>query len=187
MNKSIAFLCVIIGLLGSFVWFASKASPLNPNSELCVNKALRIIAPWSSGCFYKAYFQDQPADPLVRAEQKMLARFAERGGVAADVLWYRSVFHQRFQNQLRTPFQSIHKMHLAYTKAQHIRIDLQVKYWEFLVKNDLRPLAQSTLNTYCDTYVELYREDIVDEINGRLAASGLPLSGEHCTARLESA
>lgn len=182
--KTSFFLASLSLLLGVIVAFCSYTSTLNPGNTFCQTEGVRHLAPWTSGCIYQAYFEKSPSKDSILYEQKKLAYFAERGGVAADVLWYRSVFHQRFQNELRTPFQDIHEMHLQYTRAQHIRIDLQMNYLQFLLERDLAPLAQTTLDEYCETYIPHKRSDLLEEINWRLGRRGLALSSASCEAKV---
>ena len=163
---------------------ASVNSSLSPKNTLCQHFIVKQLLHWNSGCVYKAYFMDAPSQELILDEQARLKKFSERGGVAADILWYRSVFHQRFQNELRTSFQDIHEMHQRYTRAQHIRIDFQTAYLDFLVRSDLIPLAQTTLDEYCTTYIEPHRADLVTEIKWRLSRRNLDLSLDTCEAKV---
>lgn len=167
---------------------ASATSKLSPNATLCSNSIVQKIVPWSSGCFYKAYFEDNPTDEQLVFEKDKLDNFVNKKGHASDILWYRSVFHQRFQNRFKTSFKEIHEMHLDYTKAQHTRLDAQFDYLEFLYKSDLKPLAQTTLDRFCTTYVNPIGSphERVEEIRWRISKKSLPLTTEKCLPYVSS-
>ncbi|GHA06049.1 hypothetical protein GCM10008090_14610 [Arenicella chitinivorans] len=184
--KTSIFVALLTVTIACVVQFCSYTSALSPNNEFCKKPTVKRLAPWTAGCVYQAYFEQNPALETVLDEANRLANFAQRNGKAADVLWYRSVFHQRFQNELRTSYQDIHGMHLQYTRAQHIRIDLQMNYLQFLLERDLAPLAQATLDKYCATYIPQNRRDLIEEINWRIDRRGLKLSSTKCEARVGS-
>lgn len=173
-------------LIAGYALLASAASKLAPGDKLCEQQLLRAVAPWSSGCFYTAYFQDDPSLEQLAEEKVRLDRFAENNGFASDVLWYRSVFHQKYQQQFRTSFEDIHKMQLRYTQAQHRRLDLQIQYLEFLRQSELLPLAQSTLDRFCQIYVPGKRPDFTDELEWRLRDAKLPLSLAVCQSKIDA-
>ncbi|MEM7358541.1 MAG: hypothetical protein AAF431_05570 [Pseudomonadota bacterium] len=170
-------------LVTVFTLIASSTSKLMPGQNLCENKLVSAAAPWSSGCFYQAYFADNPSPELIVKERVLLEKFVGNNGVASDVLWYRSVFHQKFRLKLRTSYQNIHAMHQRYTQADHKRIDLQVQYLTFLVRSDLVPLAQSTLDEYCTAFIPANRRDLTKEIEWRLREGRLPLSLDSCVTK----
>jgi hypothetical protein len=179
------FLALLVVGAGLYTLLVSSNSSLSNREDRCDSEFIKSITHWSSACFYTAFFQQKPTEAQLLEEKNRLDQFAERGGLAADVLWYRAKFHQRFQNKFHTPFQDIHEMHLAYTNAQHIRIDLQIDYLAFLHENDLIPLGQQTLNQYCKTYIRPPRKNLIEEIKIRIENRDLPFSTDYCQSILQ--
>jgi hypothetical protein len=154
------------------------------NGGVCNTLIPHDIIPWSAGCFYKqaGSSNNENKQAEIDFEKKMLDRFNEKNGVNTEILWYRLEFHIKHQNHYQLSFQDLHQMYSDYTRSQHIKLDRQVAYLGFLLKADLTPLAQSTLNDFCDTYLirERRREAVSKEFEWRLKQQKLPLNLEHC-------
>jgi len=152
------------------------------NDNCSQNSLISHIVPWTAGCFYSALYEktEQLTKKKLDAESGLLEEFVKRGGVAPDILRYRFLLHQKYQNYFRSSFQVLHGMHNDYTRSNHHRIDHQVEYLKFLQLSDLMPLAQLTLNDYCATYILQRRDDIVENISENLALAKIPLSLDSC-------
>ena len=165
----------------AFTLLSWSTAEIGKNSNPCEIELLKKIAPWASGCFYTALFNNQTAtQEQINFEKQMLDRFVEKEGASQQILWYRSKFYQRYRSIFRTNFQQLHFMHQDYTRAEHTKLAIQVDYLLFLVKHDLQPLAQKTINKFCTTYVPRNRSDLVDELEWRLKQQSLLLSLEQC-------
>jgi len=176
------FLVAYIGTAG-YTLLGSATSSIGRNLELCENRLVKPLVHWSSGCQFRAYFSLDPVpQKTLEYEQSLLEKFSLRNGLAADVLWYRSVFHQKFQHRLKTSFEEIHQMHLRYTQAQHRRVDLQLDYIRFLEYSDLLPLAQSALDDYCRNYVNKARGTISKQLKLMSTELQLVSSNDRCNS-----
>ena len=184
MNNKAIIIALFIVASGYSV-IAAMTISISPDKNICTNKLMRFIAPWSSACFYTAYYQEDGeahSDQLM-IEKETLEKFVDQGGVAADILWYRSKLNQKHQLLFRTSFQDLHEMHNDYTRSDHFRIDKQADYLQFLQVNDLLPLAQETLDEFCKVYIPLHRDDLIEKFKSVLSDNNIPLSMERCNHR----
>jgi len=181
MTKSKTIFIITYVLVTAYVLIGSLTKSVSEEGNLCSYKAINTAAPWSSGCFYKAYYtSDNISDEELNSEAHRLAEFAENGGMPADIHLYRIQLHMRYQERLRTNFQDLHNLYLNYTKAEQRNLIFQIEYLGFLYANQLESLAQNTLNQYCDTYIVKGRVARVDEIKQGLTINQIPLDTSSC-------
>jgi len=168
-------------LISLYAIIASLTRDVSEESNWCSYQTIKAAAPWTSGCFYMAYYSnDTVSDKQLGDEVKQLSSFAKKGGMAADIHLYKLQLHIKHQTRLKANFQDIHTLYLNYTKAEHHNIKIQTEYLHFLHLNQLGGLAQTTLDKYCDKYLFRGRVDIVDEMKWRLAEKQVPANLTRC-------
>lgn len=182
MNLSKILLLGLFLIASGFAIFTSMTTKIDADDPICENAISRFIASWGAGCYYSAYFDEGNSIDIKRleSERDKLETFASKRGVSPEILWYRLKFHQKFRNLFRTNFQVLHYMYLDYLKSQHISLNRQTDYLHFLVQSELVPLAQQTLDDFCDTYILIRREARIEDFAHRLALKKVALSFEYC-------
>ena len=182
MNRSKALILLLFLIASGYALLTSMTTKIDAENNICGNAVSRFVASWGAGCYYAAYFDEGNSIDNKRLvfEQEKLEIFANRGGFSPEILWYRLKFHQKYRNYFRTNFRGLHFMYEDYLSSQHILLDRQTEYYYYLESNDLIPLAQQTLNNFCDTYILIKRESRIEEVRNRLKHKGSSLSLEHC-------
>jgi hypothetical protein len=140
LEKTILGSCIVF--LAIYTLIAWKTIELgNNDGNTCTTAVLRSVAPWSSGCFYTALFQDTTvSQEQIDFEKSMLDRFSKKQGTSPKVLWYRSKFYQKYRLRFRANFQDLHYLHADYTRAEHTKLGSQVDYLRFLIRMTSSPL-----------------------------------------------
>ena len=189
MSKTKIIITLFCILATAYTLLVLTTYEVKPHNTVCGNPFVRALSPWSAGCYYSALFDNSVVidTELLSFEGNKLNTFVSRGGVTPDILWYRLKLHQKYRNHFRTNFRDLHSMYQDYLSSQHILLDRQTEYFYFLESRDLIPLAQQTLNSFCDTYILVKRESRIEELKNRLSQKGSSLSLEHCKIGLDQA
>lgn len=167
-------------LTAFYVGFAFYVHPVKPNSTTCDNPLIAALAPWDSGCFYQAVYLDAATAGQVNYEKHKLDVFMRKGGFSHSVLWYRSIFFQKYREFLDLDYSDIHRAHWDYTRADPSRADIQIVYLSYLTSNELTGLAQQSLDQYCETYLDQRRDYLIPAMREVMQEKGVELSLQRC-------
>lgn len=157
---------LLFTLLFAHTVIATLGNPLNSGTKgTCIAPELNSLIPWDSGCFYSAFFKKEPPIDQIKYEHHKLTVFKKNGGVAQHILWYRSIFYQRFRDFFNTSYDLIDEMHKDFTKVKPTRTSSQVAYLNYLTINGEKNRAQKFLNYYCENHVPIHRASrVVDRL-----------------------
>lgn len=172
----------------AFTYINYRSIQIDQNTEICKMAIGRYVISWASGCFYSkdnlTNYGNYSEKELIR-QYELLNSFTKRGGFEPEILWHKLKFSQKHQMLLKLNFQSIHEDYLRYRKSEHTDLTRQINYLNFLVKNQLTPLAQDTLDSYCDTYLPSYKIEVVEQLEKAFNELELPLKSEYCRSKLD--
>jgi len=186
MTKSKFYISFAYILLVGYTVVTWYTYEIPDQGDTCLSKIYTNLLHWSSGCFYSNNIETHKSEEsIIKLEAKMLQRYIRNQGVSPEILWYNSKFHQRNRVLFKNNFQDLHRMHQAYTRSEHTDMKRQIDYWQYLVRHDLVPLAQSTLNQYCKTYIPNHRRDIVESIQSYLKLTQIDLSLKECWRKVK--
>jgi len=184
LNKTI--ISIVFIAFAFFAILSISTLSISQNSPFCETKLFKPLIPWSSGCFYGVLFKEKsninPGE--IEAEKLALDTFSANSGIDENILLYRLKFHQTYRLKFKTSYQDIHSMYLEYRESEHFFLNHHTDYITYLASNNLLPLAQGTLNDFCDTYIQDVRkfEHLVSTMQRLLENNNVTLNFDHCYA-----
>jgi hypothetical protein len=184
MNVKIVSVIAFLAL-GAFCLLAGSASMLNGSSWICQNTKARAMLPRTAGCYYQAYFQKDPSTQQLEFERKRLKKYVSSGGAVRHILWYRSVFHQRFKEQSGNSARELEAIHRTFTRAAPSDIKQQVSYFLFVRENYGIEASQDAFDYYCKNYI-LKRKSMSGNLATMMASAKIELSFDNCIAHWET-
>lgn len=152
----------------------------DPKRPACDQEVANLFLAWDSGCFYNAYFVESPSLEQLYYEHQMLTRFNNKGGIVQHVLWYRSVFYQRFRNQFPNEIDALDDMHQEFIRSNPRAISAKISYLLFLVDQNESLRAQSDLEGYCLAYIPSSLPNLTEEFYQISRKRGLMLDFKKC-------
>jgi hypothetical protein len=170
---------------GAFCLLAGSTSELNGNSWVCQNTKTRAMLPRTAGCYYQAYFQKTPSAQQLEFEQKRLERYVSSGGAVRHILWYRSVFYQRFKAEIGHSAKELDDIHRAFSRAAPSDIRQQVSYFLFVRENYGIEASQDAFDYYCKTYI-LKNKTMSGNLASMMDSAKIELSFDNCISHWES-
>jgi len=174
-------IAISFALLGSYCVVLHKGNPLaDPRSKTCMSKRLNSFLPWDSGCFYSAFFEKEPSLQQIEYEHEKLSRFVDNGGIVQHVLWYRSVFYQRFRSHFDISYEDLDQMHKRFTESNPTRAASQIHYLSYLSTAGEKNRGQEILDHYCRVYIPRNFVNEVNNIGEMMALANLDYSMETC-------
>ena len=151
----------------------------------CTITAFNSLLTWDSGCFYSAYFNKNPTLQQVEFEHQKLTTFKEKGGVVQHVVWYRSIFYQRFKDRFNISYDELDEMHKDFTKTNPTRTRSQVDYIKYLKLNNEHQRAQIILDYYCTDFIPKKLKGVVHNLNNFFKESKLKMSMQVCNQKVD--
>jgi hypothetical protein len=160
------------------------AFPLaEPNKAVCSYPHLNRVLPWSSGCFYSAYFLQGATTEQLEFEHKKLTAFHSRGGVATRVRWYRSAFYRKFNGRFNLSPLELLQIHKEYIEVSPNSIAEVVSWLQYFTDNDSPDIAQNWLYEYCHTYISPNSPYVLVSLQAIINSVDLSVSLTECYDR----
>jgi hypothetical protein len=143
------------------------------------------MLPRTAGCYYQAYFQKNPSVQQLEFERKRLNKYVSSGGAVRHILWYRSVFHQRFDEQDEHTAKKLEAIHRAFTQSAPSDIRQQVSYFIFVKKHYGIEASQRAFDYYCKNYI-LKSKSMSGKLATMMTSANIELSFDNCISHYEA-
>lgn len=127
------------------------------------------MLPLGSGCHYNSNFESSPLPQDLVYERLKLDAFRKSGNFDQHIFWYRKRFDTRFQDVFNYSIEDINQVHWEYIQLNPSDLNEQLKHIDYLMEKNHQKLAQNNIDEYCERFVPKYRNDLIHNIEKRLA------------------